>query len=411
MLEFLASRYTIHRIVNLRTLAILVQLVLILLVDRFLSYEFSLNALLTIIAVEVLFNLICIAIYRHRINPSEAELFIQHTADIVFLAALLYFSGGATNAFVSLLLIPIALAAVTLSLKLMVLVTVIAIAAYTLLLYLMPAHAMHMMDMEEHFVGMWVNFLFSAGVVSLVVGQMAREVSKREKAILNFKEEQLKQEQVLAIGVASAQVTHQLATPIASVQLLADELSEDMPDNVVLQDMQGQLARCRDNIRAFRQLAVDTKAQKVSAHNCRSIVKSLQEHIHINFPEIDLEVEQRIAEDCEVLSDMSLVPALLNLMQNGIRASSQNGSAEIDLTAVEQNGQWQLTIRDYGPGFSKNRLAELGANPIPSEQGLGMAVFLSLTSLDRLGGQLELKNHDKVGAQVIVTLPLVKKGH
>ncbi len=45
--------------------------------------------------------------------------------------------------------------------------------------------------------------------------------------------------------------------------------------------------------------------------------------------------------------------------------------------------------------------------PVNSEQGLGMAVFLSHASLERLGGTLTLTNHLDGGALVTLKLPLI----
>jgi two-component system sensor histidine kinase RegB len=154
---------------------------------------------------------------------------VQICADIVFLSLLLFFSGGATNAFVSLLLIPIAIAAVTLSPILLALVAILAITSYSILLWFLPMSVMHG-NMQGHFIGMGINFLFSTLVVALVVGKMARSINRQELAIAAYRENLLKQEQVTSLGVASAQVTHQLATPIATVQLLTEELSDDFPD-------------------------------------------------------------------------------------------------------------------------------------------------------------------------------------
>ncbi|MFM9745868.1 hypothetical protein ACKI2C_50795, partial [Streptomyces brasiliscabiei] len=84
---------------------------------------------------------------------------MQLTADVLFLSVLLSLSGGATNAFVSLLLLPIMIAAVSVSAKGLAYIAVLAISAYSLLLYKMPQHSMHHMDMTSHFVGMWVNFV------------------------------------------------------------------------------------------------------------------------------------------------------------------------------------------------------------------------------------------------------------
>jgi two-component system sensor histidine kinase RegB len=64
---------------------------------------------------EILFTLASYLYYRSGNEADKFALLEQVCADILFLALILYYSGGATNAFISLLLISIAIAAVTLS--------------------------------------------------------------------------------------------------------------------------------------------------------------------------------------------------------------------------------------------------------------------------------------------------------
>lgn len=105
-----------------------------------------------------------------------------------FLTILLSLSGGATNAFVSLLLLPIMIAAITLSARGLAYIAILAIAAYSLLLIRMPEHSMHQMNMNGHFIGMWVNFVISACVIALVIGAMNRALQQRERTIAKVRE-------------------------------------------------------------------------------------------------------------------------------------------------------------------------------------------------------------------------------
>ena len=107
-----------------------------------------------------------------------------------------------------------------------------------------------------------------------------------------------------------------------------------------------------------------------------------------------------------MLADASLLPAILNLMNNAIRATKANNSLMIELTSQVVENSWQMIIRDFGSGFTLSKLAELGVKPVASEHGLGMAVFLSHVSLERLGGKLALTNHQSGGALVTLSLPL-----
>lgn len=411
MPQFFKRTSGIQAIIALRCVAIAIQLLLILFVNIGLSYQLPWTPLVSVIGLEILFTLGSSLYYRHNhlseTKASQKAVLVQICADIIFLSLLLYFSGGATNAFVSLLLIPIAIAAVTLTPLLLAIVASLAIASYSILLWSLPMSVMHG-NMQGHFIGMGINFLFSALVVAIVVGKMARSINQQELAIAAYRENLLKQEQVTSLGVASAQVTHQLATPIATVQLLADELSEDLPDNDIISDMQSQLTRCRDSLSDFRAMVFDIKEQVIKTKNCQALFEEITDNVRINNPEIALELQTHInsADNISIEADAALLPAILNLINNAIRASKANNSNCLNLTSQIINDNWQFTIRDYGKGFTLKKLNELGVKPVNSEQGFGMAVFLSHASLERLGGKLALTNHQDGGALVTLSLPI-----
>jgi two-component system sensor histidine kinase RegB len=394
----------IQLVLALRSAAIVAQFFLILFVNIGLSYELPWTPLFSVISLEIIFTLGSFVFYRNKQHISQGSLLIQIIADIVFLSTLLFFSGGATNAFVSLLLIPIAIAAVTLTPSLLALVAVLAIASYSLLLWLLPMSVMHG-NMQGHFIGMGINFLFSALVVAVVVGKMARSINQRELAIASYRENLLKQEQVTSLGVASAQVTHQLATPIATVQLLADELEEDFPDNGIIDDMQSQLKRCTDSLETFRTMVFEIKEQTSKAKSINSLLGDILENIQVNYPDIEIELHKLHHDDVTVVADAALLPAILNLVNNAIRATKLNYANKITLTSKVSDNNWQFMIRDFGAGFTIEKLKQLGVKPVNSEQGLGMAVFLSHASLERLGGKLVLTNHQEGGALVTLSLP------
>ncbi|GAA6172140.1 HAMP domain-containing sensor histidine kinase [Colwellia sp. KU-HH00111] len=399
----------VHMVLILRAAAIILQLLLILFVNIGLQYQLPWTPLFSVIALELIFTLVSFVIYRNKSQASPSALLIQICADILFLSLLLFFSGGATNAFVSLLLIPIAIAAVTLTPILLALVALLAIGSYSVLLWFLPMSVMHG-NMEGHFIGMGINFLFSALVVAIVVGKMARSINQRELAIAAYRENLLKQEQVTSLGVASAQVTHQLATPIATVQLLVDELSEDFPNNDIIDDMQSQLARCTQSLNTFRAMVFDIKEQTITAITVSELLAQVLENLRVNHPEIEVELTEQQAQEVEIKADAALLPAIINLLNNAVRATKANNSHKITLISQVQAGNWQFVIRDYGLGFTLEKLKQLGTKPVTSEQGLGMAVFLSHASLERLGGKLVLTNHNQGGALVTLSLPILKDG-
>ena len=400
---------TISRLLMLRSGAIAVQLIAVLSVYFLLDYQLALLPLLGVIALEAAFQLVSLFAYRHVSHVKPSVMLMQLTADVLFLTVLLSLSGGATNAFVSLLLLPIMIAAVTLREKGLAYIALLAIAAYSFLLINMPDHSMHQMNMSGHFVGMWVNFVLSTSVIALVIGAMSRALKDRERVIAKAREKQLRNEQLVSLDGAAAQITHQLATPIANLQLLFEELLEEQPNNIIVKQMQTPLEQCRDQLNSFRSLSEQirvknakdqiTITQLQTAINDTFVLQYPGQHIKWSTPSIN----------AILLSDAMLLPAILNLLQNAAIANQKQGKTELELSwELDQQDQCiDLLIRDFGDGFTPSQLAELGGQVMPSEQGMGLAVLLSNVTFERLNGSLTLFNHKEGGAVAKVQLAII----
>ncbi len=374
--------------------------------------------MLGVIGFESLFQFGSIIVYRHVSQAKPLGMLLQLSADVLFLALLLSLSGGATNAFVSLLLLPIMIAAVTVNSKGLAYIAALAIAAYTLLLFKMPQHAMHHMDMTSHFVGMWVNFVISAIVIALVIGTMNRALHHRERTIAKARESQLRNEQLVTLDGAAAQITHQLATPIANIQLLFEELAEDYPDNATVKEMAQPLKQCATQLADFRKLSESLRIQSdITYTSLRELQQQITDSILLQYPSQTLTWINN-TPDHNVYSDPMLLPAILNLLQNAATANKQAGKSSIELswnTLFEKPSNRaptvSLLIRDFGTGFSEQQLSQLGGQLMPSDNGMGLAVLLSNVTFERLKGSLTLFNHKEVGAVAKVTLALVEDGN
>ena len=400
---------TISRLLMLRSGAIAVQLIAVLSVYFLLDYQLALLPLLGVIALEAAFQLVSLFAYRHVSHAKPSVMLMQLTADVLFLTVLLSLSGGATNAFVSLLLLPIMIAAVTLREKGLAYIALLAIAAYSFLLINMPDHSMHQMNMSGHFVGMWVNFVLSTSVIALVIGAMSRALKDRERVIAKAREKQLRNEQLVSLDGAAAQITHQLATPIANLQLLFEELLEEQPNNIIVKQMQTPLEQCRDQLNSFRSLSEQIRVENAkdqititqlqTAINDTFVLQYPGQHIKWSTPSIN----------AILLSDAMLLPAILNLLQNAAIANQKQGKTELELSwELDQQDQCiDLLIRDFGDGFTPSQLAELGGQVMPSEQGMGLAVLLSNVTFERLNGSLTLFNHKEGGAVAKVKLAII----
>lgn len=401
----------ISRLLMLRSGAIAIQLIAVIAVYFLLEHQIPLLPLLVVIALEAVFQILSVIAYRNVSKAKELGMLMQLTADVLFLSVLLSLSGGATNAFVSLLLLPIMIAAVSVSARGLAYIALLAIAAYSILLFKMPQHSMHHMQMTSHFVGMWVNFVISASVIALVIGTMNRALHSRERTIATVREKQLRAEQLVTLDGAAAQITHQLASPIANLQLLYEELLEEQPDNEIVKDMQQPLLQCAQQLKQFRTLSSELRTQTLAATiSLSALAQQISDTMLLQYPDQQLNW-LNAAPASSVTNDAMLVPAILNLLQNAAFANQQAEQQTLELNwqqTPDNPKTVSLVIRDFGKGFSAVQLAELGGQLMPSETGMGLAVMLSNVTFERLQGSLILFNHPQGGAVAKVQLTIAE---
>jgi len=103
-----------------------------------------------------------------RVRPRE--VLAQLLADTGFLAAVLYFTGGWSNPFVSLFLLPLVIAATVMPARHAWMMAAVTFVCYTPLgfFHIPLPHMHHGADngFGLHVLGMWVSFVLSAGVIA-----------------------------------------------------------------------------------------------------------------------------------------------------------------------------------------------------------------------------------------------------
>ncbi|WP_342366022.1 sensor histidine kinase [Pseudoalteromonas sp. S16_S37] len=382
---------------------------LMVLAGSFVFYkDINLLPVLIVIAIESVFQLASVYAYRNTYEAAHTGMLLQLLADVVFLTILLSLSGGASNAFVSLLLLPIVIGAVTLPKRFVIVIAVSAIASYGYMFWQMPSGHMHHMNMTEHFAGMLVNFVFSVLVIVFVVMALAKQLQQREKKLATAREKQLKNEQLLALGAAGAQATHQLATPIATLGLLLEEVYEEHPKHPAWQEIQAALTQCKEQLEGFRaQTEYLKNAPSQASIKIGDLLSELKSLAAMQFSTQTITVEVSNQDDL-ICADPLLIPALLNVIANAARANEQALQSKIQIKSRSEDHFWKLTISDLGAGIEPHKLVKLGHDIVPSEHGLGMALVLSNATLERLQGKMTIENNPQCGSTTRIILPLTK---
>ncbi len=172
------TRQNLLRLCLIRSIGIVALLATLFWFRFYGTVAFPWLPLFLILSAMVSFNAMIFVRLRAEWPVSENEFFANLLLDIIFLTLILYFTGGSTNPVVSSYLLPLIISAAVLRPAHTWFIAFLSIALYTLLLfYYQPLELFQMSSdgtmMSAHFLGMWVNFGFSALLISWFVVRMA----------------------------------------------------------------------------------------------------------------------------------------------------------------------------------------------------------------------------------------------
>lgn len=366
-----------------------------LLACEFSGIDINSRAIGSVLAATALGNLVA-QLFAKELFSSALGI----AADIAWLSAALFFVGGAENPLISMLLLPVAFAVVSLNNRQSWMVGGFATLSYTiLLLWNQPWHVMHH-NFQLHVWGMWLSFLFSAAVLIVFLAALNKAIQARDAELENLRQQALRDQQVMTFATVAAGAAHELNTPLSTLAMLAEEL-DDSADTEMIRE---QITRCQTQVERLQQ-----QAQEQQNHQVRSdhYLQQLLHHWAVTRPDIKMRTND--LANTGLIVNESLDQALRNLLDNAADASLDNHINWIEVSANSRHQPLReglsIVIQDSGKGIPKNLEPRLGVTPISSKQSSrGMGVILAQTAIEALGGTLQYKSTAS-GTATIVELP------
>lgn len=345
---------------------------------------------------------------------TEPEFFTQLMADVVLYGCLLFQTGGATNPFIFLLLIPLIISAATLSQRYSLLTAVLVVAIYSSLLFnfipVIDPKAQHQHQLlslfDLHVTGMWINFILTVLMVTWFIVRMRQSMRLQEERLEAEREKRIHDQQLLSLATMAAGTAHELGTPLSTLRVLVSELQAEYADDALLQEdltlMKQQLDTCSDRLQQFTRSVREEQASQ-KAEPIDRLLHDVIEQWTIQRPDVThrLSIEAHGSAP-NVRSSTSLRQSLLNLLNNAADANPKD--IQIGLDWDERN--ITLQIQDHGPGLSLEQHDNLGKPFVTTKgRGLGIGLFLTATTLARYDGSVRLYNHPQGGTLTEVIIP------
>jgi len=401
--------------IKLRWIAYIGQLIAILIVQFILNFKFNYIVCVSIIFFSVLTNLyLQFQIKENQLNNLLSTIYLSF--DIFQLGILVYITGGITNPFIFLIIIPAVFSSQYLSLKssiFLVFIIIIILIILTFFYYDLP----HPSDLHFHA----PDYFLYAIPISITIGlvflvyfgvKFGEESRIRKKAYDKIQEIMAKENELISLGGQAAAAAHSLGTPLSTILLTVKELQKEFGNN--------------DKIKKDLDLLVS------QSNRCSEILKklSLNPNIEDDFLDNNITLHDYINEVVRTFKEISNKEFLINYdnyehpvktrksieilygLRNFIGNANKFSRKKIEIILSSNKKDTELLIRDDGPGFpkdliDKHRLGEPYIRTIDQENiskyGLGLGTFIGKTLLEKNFASITFKNSKITnGAEVLI---------
>jgi len=400
--------------VNLRWIAQLGQLISILFVEYFLKFNFDFyNYCLIIIVIGIITNFyLQFKIRENQLNNFFSSTFLAY--DIIQLGCLLFLTGGITNPFIFLLVIPSVFSSKYLNLFSTIFLvflsgTILVIISFNYMELPYPDIA-HFHVPDYYLLSIPISVFIGLLFLVYFGVKFGNEYRIRKEALEKMQSIMAKEHELVSLGGQAAAAAHSLATPLSTISLILKELNEDLGnDKKYHEDLNlliSQSNRCNE---ILKRLSLNPKADnkffgKLSlAEYMQEIVLSFEEISNKNFVINNLNNKNPIV----INRKLEIIFGLRNFIGNANKFSKNN----ISIFIVSDKEKSNVLIKDDGKGFAPDVISKLGEPYIRSSDkshninsGMGLGIFIAKTLLEKNFATVDFKNLKETnGASVSIT--------
>ena len=408
------GRLRVGTLILIRWIAVGGQAVAILTVRYGMGYELPIVACFAVILTSAVSNgwLAVRRAPRARLGDREAALMLGF--DLLQLVALLYLTGGLHNPFAILILAPVTVSATILSRNATAVLVALAIICISFVgIWHLPLPwdpAGQFFHPVTYVLGLWTGLSVAAVFISAYVWSVAEEARNMSEAFAATRQALAREQRFAAVGGLAAAAAHELGSPLATIAVVAGELSRTVPpDSEFAEDVQlliSQSNRCRDILAELSRRPDEMGGLPFEHAPLSALIEEAARPHENNRENIELDIAlDRRDESAEpqIVRSSEILLAIGTLIQN----ASQFARAKVEVTIAWSAEEAEISILDDGPGFSPDVLAVLGEPYVSSRRGeeghMGLGIFIAQTLLERTGAIISFANDE--GAEVVIRWP------
>jgi two-component system sensor histidine kinase RegB len=395
----------LRTLVLLRWLAVAGQASALLIAAFVLQITLPLQPCLLIVATSVGVNLVMSLVAPRTARLTGTMAVFMLLFDLFQLMALIALTGGLSNPFAVLVLVPVTIAASALGLRATGVVALASIALVSLVfkvnlpLQAKDGLAIAMPDLFRF--GFWLALVIGILFLGLYALRVATEMRLMSRALLATQMALSREQKLTDLGGVVAAAAHELGTPLATIKLVSAEMIDTLdPGSDLVADarlIRDQADRCTRILRSMGRAGKDDLLMRASTLDV-VVQEAAEPHVnrgktvHFDFTP----AEGGAARIPLVLRRPEVIHGLRNLIQNAVDFAAAN---------VWVDAEWgadliMLRIFDDGAGYPTQLIGRIGDPFVrsrrtaarPEYEGMGLGLFIAKTLLERTGAELTFAN-------------------
>lgn len=412
-LEAGADRHTASKnmrlLVLLRWIGIAGQLATIAVVRHFVGIDLPAGLLLVAPAMLALVNVATLLLLRHGHAVAEVELYLALVLDVLALAWQLHLTGGATNPFVSLFLLQLVVGAMLLRPVWSGMLAVSVLLCFFWLLVdfrplPIPTGGDYFRLYMEGFV---VSFLLVAVLLPMFVTRISHNFHEHDRALADARQRAVEEDHIVRMGLLASGAAHELGTPLSSLAVILGDWQRmpPAPDSEFaadVADMAAAVQRCKTIVSKILLSAGEARGEAPRITTLSQFLRLCIAEWRTRFG-VEIVYRDELDSDLTIVSDTVLRQAFGNVIENAAEVSDP-----VEVTARIADAMLVIVVKDRGPGFTEEMLAEFGRpyRSTKNRPGSGLGLFLVSNMLRKFGGTIAARNRSGGGAAVTMRLPL-----
>ncbi|MEN3929669.1 ActS/PrrB/RegB family redox-sensitive histidine kinase [Microvirga sp. W0021] len=400
----------VNTLVRLRWLAIFGQTITVLGVQFGFGFEFPFWFCLYIVALSALLNIFLKLRLptNFRLNQSAVTLVLAF--DILQLAGLLYLTGGLQNPFSILFLAPVLISATALSPERTLVLGLIATGCTTLLALIhepLPWNPYSDQPVLPFLFisSIWLSLFISMVFISIYAWQVGAEARQLAGAVSAMELVIEREQHLTRLDGLAAAAAHELGTPLATIALIAKELSNnpshDKDTKADLELLREQVVRCREILGQLTSLGRNEDSSEfLSSVTIRHLIEETVTPLQTPDTRIDIDISG-IGKEPRCVNKSALIFSLTNIIDNAL----DYAETYVSISAYWDESTVSIEIRDDGQGYAPDVLSRLGEPYVTTRShnrdtnhatgesgGLGLGLFITKTLIERSGAILTFSN-------------------